>query len=91
MCNVTLPVVLSKQGVYNDPEEILNEIQKTSPDVNTAELLETIENAQSSDFDLTDLSKFDKFILERCTFAGLPDGRVTDEGKYGGSKGRRQV
>ena len=77
---------LSQQGVYNDPEEILNEIQKISPDVNTAELLETIENAQSSDFELTDLSKFDKFILERCTFAGLPDGRVTDGGKYGGSK-----
>ena len=77
---------LSKRGIYNDPEEILFEIQKISSNVNVAEVLETIENAQSSDFDLTELTEFDKFILERFTFAGLPDGRVTDEGKYKGSQ-----
>ena len=83
-----LALCLSKQGGYNDPEEILNEIQKISPDVNTAELLEIIENAQSSNFDPTDLSlsKFDQFILEHHIFAGLPDGRVTDRQKYRGSK-----
>lgn len=91
---------LSKQERYEEAEQILKEIQNTSPDVKTAELLEAIERAQrTGEFTLDDnriietlfsdfsgdLSKFARFFLDRCTFEGILADRIS-EGKYTGSE-----
>ena len=100
-----LALCLSKQGNYDEAKQILNQIQNTSPDAKTADLLETIERARTTgEFILVDdiivddiiietvlsdfsgeLSEFAQFFLERCTFDGVPPGRV-NEGKYKGSQ-----
>ena len=95
-----LALCLSKQERYDEAAKILNQIQDASPDVKTAELLEAIARARTtgesilvddiiietgiSDFS-SELSGFAHFFLERCTFEGIPTGRVND-GKYTGSE-----
>ena len=91
-----IAVCLSKQREprYDEAEKILNEIQKISPDVKTAELLEAIERAKVtgefslnednskaflSDFSFSgDASGFAQFFLKRCDFEGIRQGRVID-------------
>ena len=97
-----LALCLAKQDRYHEAEQILNQIQSTSPDVKTAELLEAVERAKTTgEFILDDdriieietalsyfsgeLSKFAQFFLARCTFEGIPTGRISDE-KYIGSE-----
>ena len=95
-----LALCLSKQERYEEAEQILKEIQNTSPDAKTAELLEAIERAQiTGEFTLDDnriiethfsdfsgeLSKFARFFLDRCTFVGIWADRIS-EGKYIGSE-----
>ena len=43
-----IAVCLSEQKLYDEAEEILNEIQKISPSLKTAELLEAIERAKTA-------------------------------------------
>lgn len=89
----SLAFCLSKQGRYKEAAEILKEIQNTSPDAKTAELLEAIERAQrTGEFTLDDnrsiemyfsdfsgeLSKFARFFLERCTFEGIQAERIAE-------------
>ena len=96
-----LALSLLKQECYTKAEDILNQIQNASPDPKTVALLEAVGRAQSTgEFTLDDsiieiettlsyfsgeLSKFAQFFLERCTFEGIPTGRVND-GKYTGSE-----
>ena len=91
-----IAVCLSKQPKprYDEAEKILNEIQNTSPDVKTAELLEAIERAKTtgefslnegnskeflSDFSFSgDASGFAQFFLKRCDLQGVRPERVID-------------
>ena len=82
-----------QQKRYVKAEEILNQIQNSSPNAKTAELLEAIEEAKATgEFTLDDdsfipapsdfsdeLSKFTQFFLERCTFEGLRADRVAKQ------------
>lgn len=80
-----LAFCFSMQKRYSDAEKILNQIQNTSPNAKTAELLEAIVNAKTtgefvldnddfiaapSDFS-GELSEFAQFFLRRCEFEGL--------------------
>ena len=92
-----LAISLSKEGHYVKAKEVLQAIQKTSPDMKTAELLETIEKVEkgNSNPDIefsTELSRFDLFHLERCEFASVPGIRVW-EGKYVGNavQGKKDI
>ena len=95
-----LALCLSKQERYEEAGQILKEIQNTSREAKTAELLEAIERAQrTGEFTLDDnriiethfsdfsgeLSKFARFFLDRCTFEGILADRI-NEGKYTGSE-----
>ena len=92
-----IAVCLSKQPKprYDDAEKILNEIQNTSPNVKTAELLEAIKRAKVtgefslnednskeflSDFSFSgDASGFAQFFLKRCNFHAVRPERIIDE------------
>ena len=96
----SLAFCFSKQERYDEAEQILTQIQNTSPDAKTAELLEAVERAKTTgEFILDDdtliemylldssgeLSKFSQFFLERCAFDGVSPERV-NAGKYTGSE-----
>ena len=60
-----LALCLSKQGNYDEAKQILNQIQNTSPDAKTADLLETIERARTTgEFILVDDIIVDDIIIE---------------------------
>lgn len=92
-----LAICYAKKADYDKAKEILQTIHETSPDVKTAELLETIEkfekgNSNSEIEFTTELRRFDLFHLERCEFSGVPGTRVW-EGKYVGNtkQGKRDI
>ena len=96
--NIAICLLKQRRPRYNKAEEILNEIQNTSPDVKTAKLLEDLQRARTtgefslnednskeflSDFSFSgDASEFAKFFLKRCIFKGLRAQQRIIDGKY---------
>jgi tetratricopeptide (TPR) repeat protein len=95
-----IALCLSKQGRFEEAENILNRVLDTSIDTKAAQLIEAIKLAKetgksieideiSTETELTDfsreLSKFTHFFLNRCNFEGVAPERIKN-GKYVGSE-----